>query len=338
MRVVENEETLWIQWKGEGERQLTFNETQWIIGEIIEKRGGVNPEEFHRRLLEAKERLQTILSLTSVLVKFKGGSFQMGDVRNESKGDDREKPVHTVTLTYDYWIGKYEVTFNEYDAFCAETGESKPDDLGWGRGTRPVIEVSWWDAIEYCNWLSEREGLAKAYDDEGDLLDKSGKVTTDITKVEGYRLPTEAEWEYGARGGQNTRGYKYAGSDDLNEVGWYWQNSGDKWLPRKDEDSDVDKTNANRNKTRPVGEKKPNELGLYDMSGNVFEWCHDWFDDYSSAAQTNPVGPSSGRFRVYRGGGWYTDALDCRVATRGGGTPAGGANSNLGFRLSRTVF
>jgi len=242
---VEKQETYWIPWNGEGERKLTFNDTQWILGKIVEERGEVDKEEFQRRL----GFYQTTLSLTSVLVKVKGGSFQMGD----EVGDLREecRPAHTVKLTYDYWIGKYAVTFREYDTFCAATGRRVPDDQGWGRGRRPVINVSWWDAIGYCNWLSEKEGMANAYDSNGNLLDRNGRTTTDITKVKGYRLPTEAEWEYAARGGQNTKGYKYAGSDDLNEVGWC------------DDNSDL--------QTHPVGEKKGNELGIYDMSGNVYE-------------------------------------------------------------------
>jgi len=271
------------------------------------------------------------------MVLVKGGSFQMGNVNNESEGYSDEKPVHRVTLTYDYWMGKYEVTFAEYDAFCNATGRSKPGDEGWGRGTRPVMNVTWWDAIAYCNWLSEKEGIAKAYDSNGNLLDRNGRTTTDITKVQGYRLPTEAEWEYAARGGQNTKGHKYAGSDDLNEVGWYWQNAGDKWLPGTDSDWDVNKIIANKNKTQPVGQKKPNELGLYDMSGNVWEWCHDWYGDYASTTQTNPTGPSSGSYRVGRGGSWSNDAQSCRVAYRNYFTPTSGG-SFLGFRLSRTSF
>ncbi len=120
------------------------------------------------------------------------GSFTMGDTWGG--GDSDEKPTHKVTFTYDFYIGKYEVTFDEYDAFCEATGRSKRSDSGWGRGNRPVINVSWWDAIEYCNWLSEKENLPKAYDSKGNLLDKDGRVTTDPSKVVGYRLPTEAEW------------------------------------------------------------------------------------------------------------------------------------------------
>jgi len=312
---VKKEETYWIPWNGEGERKLTFNDTQWILGKIVEERGEVDKEEFQRRLIETKERLQTVLSLTSVLVKVNGGTFRMGD----EVGDLREecRPVHRVKLTYDYWIGKYAVTFHEYDTFCVATSRSEPDDEGWGQWTRPVINVSWWDAIAYCNWLSEKEGIAKAYDSDGNLLDTNGRTTTDITKVEGYRLPTEAEWENAARGGQKTNGHKYAGSDDLNEVGWYGDNSG--------------------RQTHPVGEKKGNELGLYDMTGNEWEWCHDWWGDYASTTQTNPTGPSSGARRVYRGGGWDYNEPFCRAAFRYSSAPAS-SGSDLGFRVVRTVF
>jgi formylglycine-generating enzyme required for sulfatase activity len=132
-------------------------------------------------------------------------------------------------------------------------------------------------------------------------------------------LTTEAEWEYAARGGQNSRGYIFAGSSDLNEVGWYSRNS--------------------KSKTHPVGEKKSNELGLYDMSGNVFEWCHDWYEKsfYKNAMQMNPAGPSRGARRVGRGGSWYHNAQFCRVAYRDYSVPTSSYYS-LGFRLSRTVI
>ncbi len=255
---------------------------------------------------------ESVMASGGVLVE--GGTFTMGDTWGD--GDDDEKPTHQVTFTYDLYIGKYETTFDEYDAFCEATGRNKPGDEGWGRGQRPVINVSWWDAIAYCNWLSEKEKLPKAYDDEGNLLDQDGKITTDPSKVVGYRLPTEAEWEYAARGGNKSKGYKYAGSSTVGDVAWYDSNSG--------------------NKTQEVGKKAPNELGLYDMSGNVWEWCSDWYGSYSSSAQTNPYNSTAGSSRVVRGGSWLGNATLVRVAFRSGNSPSS-TGRGLGFRICRTV-
>ena len=251
---------------------------------------------------------------TRTMILVEKGSFTIGDTWGD--GDSDEKPTHKVTFTYDFYMGEYEVTFNEYDAFCEATGGSKPKDEGWGRDRRPVINVSWWDAIAYCNWLSEKEKLPKAYDNNGNLLDKDGRVTTDPSKVVGYRLPTEAEWEYAARGGKKSKGYKYSGSNNVNDVAWYTSNSG--------------------SKTQEVGKKKPNELGLYDMSGNVWEWCSDWYGSYSNSAQTNPYNSTAGSGRVGRGGGWGNNAARARVADRGYGSPTG-TGYNLGFRIVRTA-
>jgi len=241
------------------------------------------------------------------------GSFTMGDTWGEGESD--EKPTHKVTFTYDFYIGKYEVTFDEYDEFCEDTGRSKPDDKGWGRGQRPVINVSWWDATAYCNWLSDKEKLPKAYDSKGNLLDKDGRIATDSSKVVGYRLPTEAEWEYAARGGKYNSPFKYSGSDNVDKVAWYGSNS--------------------ESKTQPVGKKKSNSLGIYDMSGNVWEWCGDCYGSYSSSAQTNPY-KNSGSGRVYRGGSWYCDAAFTRVANRSYFSLSS-TNYGLGFRIARTV-
>jgi len=253
------------------------------------------------------------------MVLVEGGTFMMGD----EFGDlfDWCRPVHEVTLTYDFEIGKYEVTFVQYDTFCEATGRGKPSYYDWGRGSRPVIWVSWWDAIAYCNWLSEKEKLPKAYDSNGDLFDKDGRVTTDITKVLGYRLPTEAEWEYAARGGNKSRGYLYAGSSTVGDVAWYDSNS--------------------EQKTQEVGTKAPNELGIYDMSGNVWEWCSDWYDKgyYSKSPTTNPYNytPEWSFFRrVYRGGSWRNFAFYGRVAYRNYDAPNVKCDY-LGFRICRTA-
>ena len=253
--------------------------------------------------------LYTPSSIVPPTVLVEKGSFTMGDNDEASN----EKPTHKVTFTYDFYMGKYETTFDEYDAFRSATGENKPKDQHWGRGTRPVINVSWKDAIAYCNWLSDKEKLPKTYDSNGNLLDKDGRVTIDPSKVVGYRLPTEAEWEYAARGGNKSKGYKYSGSDNVSDVAWY---SG--------------------SKTQEVGKKAPNELGIYDMSGNVWEWCSDWYGDYSSSAQTNPYSNSGSR-RVLRGGSWLNDATSTRVAYRSSVSPTS-TYFNLGFRICRTVF
>ena len=161
------------------------------------------------------------------MVKVEKGSFTTVSSNKEDQKVASEKSS-TITFDYDFCIAKYECTFSEYDVFCEITGRKEPNDSGWGRGNRPVIYVSWWDAIAYCNWLSEKEKLTKAYDNNGDLLDKDGRITTDPSKVVGYRLPTEAEWEYAARGGNKSGGYKYAGSDNINDVAWYSSNSGER--------------------------------------------------------------------------------------------------------------
>jgi len=260
---------------------------------------------------EEKEIIKTSLDAEMVLVK--AGTFQMGNTRGDSGSND-ELPVHEVELTNDFYIGKYEVTFAEYDRFCEETGRKKPSDEGWGREKRPVINVSWWDAIRFCNWLSDQDGLKIAYGDNGSLLDENGLETTDITKVQGYRLPTEAEWEYAARGAHKSIGdYKNSGSNRLLEVGWYMENSG--------------------RKPHEVGLKKPNELGIFDMSGNVWEWCYDlhYAEFYKESEKTNPICFNKGTKRTIRSGcAYYSNINDCRISMRG---YHGDAYYTIGFRI-----
>ncbi len=240
------------------------------------------------------------------LVLIKGGTFQMGG----NDADSDEKPVHSVTVS-DFYLSKYELTVREYLAFANETKSRYPEWLEAGSqynintgtddhykklGTalreenNPIVGISWDDAVAYCAWLSARNG---------------GQ----------YRLPTEAEWEYAARGGQQSKGYTYSGSNTLDEVGWYSSNAG--------------------GKTHAVGGRKANELGLFDMSGNVLEWCGDWYGTYPAGAQTNPVGSTTGSYRDYRGGSWLDVPQYARVANRFSYTPTN-RNSLLGFRLART--
>ncbi len=221
------------------------------------------------------------------VIFIKGGTFEMG-----STVKDHESPVRRVTLD-DFCLAKYPLTFEEYDAFCEAMGIDKPGDEGWGRGRCPVINVSWRDGLAYCDWLNDQVA--------GDPV---------------WRLPTEAEWEYAAGGGEKNR-TKWAGTDQEMFLGSYACYDGN-----------------SIGKTQPVGKKRPNQLGLYDMSGNVWEWCKDWHDKYPDVAQTNPQGPAAGSSRVRRGGGWHDDHDRCRVAYRGSISPSY-YSSNIGFRLAR---
>lgn len=271
-----------------------------------------------------------------------GGTFMMGDETGELW--DGSRPVHQVTLAYDYQIGKYQVVFDEYDQFTEDTGRETAYDHGWGRGRRPVVSLTWWDMVAYCNWLSRKEGLQPAYDEHERLLDRYGNVTTDITLVEGYRLPTEAEWEYAASGGHAALPFPprflFSGSDTLDEVGWYSGNSGDEWIfSGQSLNADYSRHGAaaySGRSTQPVGLKLPNQLGIFDMSGNVWEWCHDWYGPYTPEAKVNPIGAAGGHVRVMRGGSWIFGANDCRVANR---FYRGAYDKvfRLGFRIARTL-
>ncbi len=265
---------------------------------------------------------QSPSAIPNDMVLVKGGTFEMGNVMGDNVlFEFDEERVHSVTLS-DFLIGKYAVTFEEYDAFCTATGKEKPDDVGWGRGRRPVINVSWEDAVAYCNWRSEKEGLTKVYT-------ISGSTVTANWQANGYRLPTEAEWEYAAReGGKKVRFGNGKDIADPKEVNF------DGSAKYKEPYSVVGEF---RGKTVPVGSlNSPNALGLHDMSGNVWEWCWDWYGDYPAAAQTNPKGPNTGSFRVYRGGSRGSDPASVRVAYRNYVTPVYRINF-LGFRLARTL-
>ena len=256
------------------------------------------------------------------MVKVEGGTFHMGQTLEQSDDDDFDwgKPVHKVTLS-DYYMGQTEVTQELWEAvmgynpvWVAKTGSLRTKfayhiyDIGFkGRvdDKCPVAYVSWYDCQEFIRRLNRLTGM-------------------------NFRLPTEAEWEYAARGGKYSRGYKYSGSDNPDEVAWYWQNSGDEYL---DWFWTCDIIEENNCGPHPVESKKANELGLYDMSGNVWEWCNDWYGSYQSYSQTNPSGPLEEKnCRVQRGGSWY-HYKGKRVAWRSSGSPDSG-DFDCGLRLA----
>lgn len=222
-----------------------------------------------------------------------------------------ESPEHVVTLST-FYISKTEVTFDEYDSFCVATKNALPPSGDWGRGNTPVFMVTWYDAINYCNWLSEKEKLSKCYI----VKDKEVKY---VDTAKGYRLPTEAEWEYAAAGGNKTNGFLFSGAKTVGEAGWYVDNCG--------------------GRTKPVAQKVANELGIYDMTGNVWEWVWDWYDwnYYKGSPLFSPQGPENGQYKVMRGGAWYNYGTHANIHTRQNHYPTYRQNS-VGFRVARSYF
>ena len=221
--------------------------------------------------------------LLDYMVLVEGGTFMMG--ATSEQGSDAfgwEKPAHSVTLD-SYYIGRYEMTQKLWEAVMGNNPSKFKGE------NQPVENVSWTDCQTFINKINQITGKT-------------------------FRIPTEAEWEFAARGGKKSKGYKYSGSNNVDEVAWY-------------------DGNRNINQEHEVGLKKPNELGIYDMSGNVEEWCYDWYAYYSSSAQTNPLGPMTGTKRVLRGGSWLGAATDCRVSYRTEATPSSPYHL-YGFRIA----
>ena len=229
---------------------------------------------------DGKDKVYTVKGVSFKMIAVKGGTFTMGATSEQTGADSEESelPTHSVTLS-NYYIGETEVTQELWTAVMGSNPSYFTRDM-----QRPVEQVSWDACQTFITKLNELTG-------------------------ETFRVPSEAQWEYAARGGNKSKGYIYSGSNTIDDVAWYSSST-----------------------THPVKTKAPNELGIYDMSGNVLEWCSDWYGSYSSAAQTDPTGPSTGLYRVKRGGSWGYHARACRVAFRYYGASV--RIINMGVRLA----
>lgn len=252
------------------------------VGEDMEQKTERKTESVPQLVAVEGSRTFTVNGVKFTMVPVEGGTFTMGATSEQgSDAEEDEKPAHKVTLS-DYYIGQTEVTQALWEAVMGSNPSFFEGD------NLPVEQVSWNDCQVFIQKLNQLTGKQ-------------------------FRLPTEAEWEYAARGGRKSQGYKYAGGNNIGSVAWYTGNSGIE--------------------THPIGTKQANELGIYDMSGNVYEWCSDWYGDYTSSSQSDPQGPSSGSGRVGRGGDYGSSAGYCRVSNRYGILP-GCRGDNLGLRLS----
>ncbi|MGM0507672.1 MAG: SUMF1/EgtB/PvdO family nonheme iron enzyme [Fusobacteriota bacterium] len=266
--------------------------------------------------LEKGKRIifSTINLIKTSMSTVESGKFEMGD----EKGDlwDEHRPVHTVEITYDFNIGRYEVTNEIYNFYLKENDINRDPITNDRKVQKPIVNITWNDAINYCNWLSEAEEIPKAYNSKGNLINRNGEVTDNLEEVYGYRLPTEAEWEYAARGGTKSKDYLYSGSNDPKQVAIFSEQTSTLY---------------------EVGTKKSNELGLYDMSGNVWEWCYDGYKEYDSSRKINPVGIYNSDYRIIRGGSWRSVKYEIRNASRDSFYPSI-ENDEIGFRIVKTVI
>jgi formylglycine-generating enzyme len=268
------------------------------------------------------------LAETYRLLHIPGGSFWLGSLAQEADADQSEQPAHEIQIS-DFYLGEYLLTQEYWQALMGDNPARFKDER------RPVENVSWYDAAVFCNRLSLEAGLRPCYQELSKSLFGQGKKIFGQTKdgawdlpnqgrpqldpsANGYRLPSEAEREYAARGGAYTAAARlaYAGSENLDQCGWYDENS--------------------QNETSEVGLLLPNALGLYDLSGNVWEWCGDWYNGYPKERKKDPLGPDEGRARVLRGGSCFGGLRGCRAAYRYDSEP-GYRNNNVGFRLARSL-
>ena len=245
------------------------------------------------------------------MITVEGGEFTMGCSKKDAPCDKDERPAHTVKLNT-FLISKYEVSTAEYRQFAAETKTKLPATEWKMQDNLPITNVLWEEAVLFCNWLSTKQGLKPAYIRKGNLFECDFSAN-------GFRLPTEAEWEFAARGGSLTKSFKYSGGNTLDEIAWHKGNS--------------------KETPHTVGTKLPNELGIYDMSGNVWEWCWDWYnkDFYKLEKGNNPKGPERGERRSVRGGSWDSQPNYVRPANRISTEP-NKTHEFYGFRVARTII
>ncbi len=297
------------------------NEISKIINKKYDK---INKDEYENiiikkygkdKLIAFNEGLGKNIKQNIKMVFINGGKFIMG---NKEEYNLREIDENIITVD-DFWISNYEVTQMEWQEITGNNPSRHKGEL------LPVDNVNWYDVIEFCNKKSIKEGLSPCYIIDKKNIDdnnlnyrdeKRWKVTCNFTK-NGYRLPTEAEWEYAAKGGKKSMGYEYSGSNDLDEVAWFYENS--------DKESHA------------VGQKMPNELELYDMSGNVYEWCWDWYGFYDEQRnKDNPKGSTQGKYRVMRGGCMNNKESECRSFDRTLKPPYDNL-SKYGFRIVKNA-
>lgn len=246
------------------------------------------------------------------LIQVKGGNFKMGSKKADRSAESDEQKEHNVALNT-FEISKFEVTVWEWKQFIKANKLKMPETPTWGwQDNYPINGVTWNEAIAYCNWLSNKEKLQACYS-------KKGPNFICNFKANGYRLPTEAEWEFAAKGGTVSKNYRYSGSSTLEDVAWY-------------------KTNS-KGSPHTVGTKLPNELGIYDLSGNVWEWCWDWYnkDFYMQEKSDNPKGPEMGERKAVRGGSWDSQPNYVRPSNRISTIPSK-SHEFYGFRVARSVI
>ncbi|MBN2858414.1 MAG: SUMF1/EgtB/PvdO family nonheme iron enzyme [Candidatus Delongbacteria bacterium] len=317
-----------LTFDGEKKGKINQIETEEGEHEIIIERSGY--KKIERKITVNTENTFFEFKFDGVLnddfIFVRGGLFEMGS----NEGDSDEKSVHLVTVD-DFFMSKYEVTQEQWKEVMGKNpSRFKGDSL-------PQEQVGWYDAVIFCNKLSELKGFESCYSIEGSKNTKDwGKVPVKYSRkweeiecdwdANGFRLPTEAEWEYAAKGGIESMGFKYSGSDYPDPIAVYG------WMPEMGKDGDHLKT------TKKIGSRSPNELGIFDMTGNVFEWCWDIPHKYGWQERTNPRTADGSSYRIYRGGGWKSEVKDCRVAFRGKYADIKEGSDDIGFRLVCTPW